>query len=151
MSSSPSSPAVAGQTTEGPAPTPRSSTFRSIRHADRVMRRVLGVTGVDTRSDDGAHHAFRISVVITGVRCVITYVTVPVLLPILSLGGWVASPIGLALCAVAAINGIISLRRFWRTDHPQRWTYTAFIGVVFIILTISTGTELSRLGVSWSP
>lgn len=114
------------------------------------MRQVLRITEVGVRSDRGAHRAFRVSVVISALRCIITYVAVPLLIPILSLSGWVASPVGLALCAVAAVNGVISLRRFWGADHPQRWTYTAFIGVVFIILIISTITELNRMGVaSW--
>ena len=75
---------------------------------------------------------------ISALRCLITYVLVPVLVPILSLGGWVAAPIGLALCAVAAVNGVVSLRRFWRADHAHRWTYTIFIAVVFLILAVIT-------------
>lgn len=126
---------------------PARRTFRSDRPADRMMRRLLGVTGKDLRSGQGAHKAFRISVVISALRCVITYVAIPVLIPILSLVGWVAAPVGIALCVVAAINGVVSVRRFWRADHRHRWTYTAFIGVVFVILTVSTITELGRLGV----
>lgn len=122
--------------------------FRSARTADRLMRRVLGVRKSETSSGEGAHRTFRISVVISAIRCLITYVAIPVLVPLLSLAGWVAAPVGIALCAVAAVNGVISLRRFWRADHPQRWTYTAFIGVVFVILAISTITELGRLGVT---
>lgn len=115
--------------------------------ADRMMRRLLGIRTVDRRSGRGAHRAFRISVLISAFRCTITYVAIPVLIPLLSLAGWVAAPVGIALCVIAAINGVISVRRFWRADHPQRWTYTAFIAVVFVILTISTITELGRLGV----
>ncbi|EYT49346.1 hypothetical protein M3F59_01875 [Brachybacterium muris] len=128
-------------------PAARPGRFRSDGTADRAMRRLLGITGTDLRSGEGAHKAFRVSVVISALRCVITYVAIPVLIPILSLAGWVAAPVGLALCAIAAVNGVVSLRRFWRADHRHRWTYTAFITVVFVILAISTVTELSRLGV----
>lgn len=124
---------------------PRS--YRSEGVADRFMRRLLGVTGVDLRSGAGAHRTFRISVVISAVRCVITYMLVPILVPLLSLSGAVAAPIGLALCVVAAVNGWVSLRRFWRADHRHRWTYTVFITVVFAILTVATITELGRIGV----
>ena len=122
------------------------SGFRSDAAADRGMRRVLGVTGVDLRSGEGAHRTFRISVVISALRCTITYVAVPVLVPLLSLSGRVAAPVGLVLCVVAAVNGVVSLRRFWRADHPQRWTYTVFITIVFAILAVATVTELSRIG-----
>lgn len=130
------------------APAIVPSGFRSDRAADRVMRRILGIAGVDLRSGEGAHRTFRISVVVSALRCLITYVAIPVLVPILSLAGWVAAPVGIVLCAIAAVNGVISLRRFWRADHSHRWTYTAFISVVFVILAISTITELGRLGVT---
>ncbi len=142
-----SCPAVAEPRPDGPAPAPGSSGFRSDRAADRVMRRALRIPDIDLRSGGAAHQAFRISVIISALRCVITYVLIPVLVPILSLAGWVAAPVGIVLCAIAAVNGVISVRRFWRADHPHRWTYTAFIGVVFTILTISVITELSRWGV----
>ena len=131
----------------GTGPAPVRSRYRSDRTADRWMRRGLAVGELDLSSGEGAHHTFRISVVVSAVRCVVTYVAVPVLVPILSLSGRVAAPIGLVLCAVAAVTGVISLRRFWRADHPHRWTYTAFITVVFLILTVATSTELGRLGV----
>lgn len=127
----------------GPAAVSR---FRSDAAADRGMRRALGVSDVDLGSGAGAHRTFRISVVISALRCVITYVAVPVVVPLLSLSGWVAAPVGLALCLVAAVNGVVSLRRFWRADHPQRWTYTVFIAIVFVILTVATVTELNRIG-----
>lgn len=141
-------PVIAVQTPDVAAPGPIRSGFRSDRAADRLMRRILRIASVDLRSGEGAHRTFRISVVISALRCLITYVAIPVLVPILSLAGWVAAPVGIALCAVAAVNGVISVRRFWRSDHPHRWTYTAFIGVVFVILAISTITELGRLGVT---
>ncbi|GAA4283813.1 hypothetical protein GCM10022261_13440 [Brevibacterium daeguense] len=141
-------PAVTAQASHLVDPTLVPHRFRSNRAADRLMRRILGVRSLDLRSGEGAHRTFRISVVISALRCLITYVAIPVLVPILSLAGWVAAPVGIALCAIAAINGVISLRRFWRADHSHRWTYTAFIGAVFTILTVSTITELGRLGVT---
>lgn len=121
--------------------------YRSDGIADRLMRRILGVDGPDRRSTAGAHRAFRVSVVVSAVRCLITYVLIPVLVPILSLSGWVAAPVGLALCALAVVNGVVSVRRFWRADHPKRWMYTAFIAVVFVILAVALISDLSRLGV----
>jgi predicted permease len=137
---------VAAPAADRAGATPAPGGYRSVRPADRWMRRILGVRGVDLRSGARAHQSFRISVVVSAVRCIVTYVAVPVLLPVLSLSGSVAAPIGLALCAVAAVSGMISLRRFWRADHSHRWTYTAFITIVFAILTVATITELNRIG-----
>ncbi|WP_324653241.1 hypothetical protein [Georgenia sp. H159] len=126
------------------APARPAPAFRSERAADRLMRRLLGVTGISRTSGTGAHRAFRISVVTSGVRCLITYLVVPVLVPVLSLAGWVAAPIGIALCVVAVVNGVVAVRRFWMSDHRSRWMYTAFMGVVFAILAVAMSTEIHR-------
>ena len=136
-----------GERSPSLAPLSTSPHYRSDGPADRLMRRILSVDGPDRRSTAGAHRAFRVSVMVSAVRCLITYVAIPILVPILSLSGWVAAPVGLALCALAVVNGVVSVRRFWRADHPQRWMYTAFIGVVFVILAIALVSDLSRLGV----
>lgn len=124
------------------------SSFRSNRAADRFMRGALGISARDRRSTQGAHRAFRVSVVVSAVRCLITYVLVPIMVPILSLSQLVAAPIGIALCLLAVVNGTISLRRFWRSDHPQRWMYTAFVGVIFTILAVALISDLTRWGVT---
>ena len=123
------------------------SGFRSERAADRFMRRLLRVPAVNRSSGAGAHRAFRISVVVSAVRCLITYLAVPVLVPVLSLAGWVAAPIGIALCVLAVVNGVVAVRRFWLADHRSRWMYTAFMGVVFAILAVAMYSELQRWGV----
>ncbi|GAA4894128.1 hypothetical protein GCM10025789_09150 [Tessaracoccus lubricantis] len=120
--------------------------FRSDGAADRFMRRLLGIRGpARTSSSEAAHRAFRVSVVISGVRCLITYLLVPVLVPMLSLAGWVAAPIGIVLCVYAVINGVVSMRRFWGSDHRQRWMYTIFMAVVFVVLGIAMVSDISRL------
>ena len=129
-----------------PAPATTGAGFRTHAAPDRIMRRLLGVTAPDGASSAGAHRAFRLSVLISAVRCLITYLVVPVAVPLLSLAGWVAAPIGIALCTYAVVNGIVSLKRFWRSDHPQRWVYTGFMAVVFVVLGIALGSDLSRLG-----
>lgn len=121
--------------------------FSSYAVGDRAMRRLLGVHETDRAAAVGAHRAFRVSVVISAIRCLITYLAIPILVPLLSLAGWVAAPIGIALCVVAVINGVVSVRRFWVSDHARRWMYTGFMAIVFVILGVAMVTELHRLGV----
>lgn len=124
----------------------RTRPFRSTALPDRTMRRLFGVTAPDVGEGRGAHRAFRTSVAISGIRCLITYLLIPVLVPVLSLGQWVAAPVGIALCAVAVVNGWISVRRFWRADHKHRWMYTIFMGLVYVILAIALVSDFTRLG-----
>src|SRR5690625_6577768 len=66
-------------TAVAPRPAPG---FRSERGADRFMRRLFGVADIDRRSGEGAHRAFRTAVVVSGIRCLITYLSIPVLVPV---------------------------------------------------------------------
>ena len=121
--------------------------FRSDSAADRTMRRLLCVDGLDRGASAGAHRAFRTSVLVSAVRCLITYLAIPILFPLLSLSGWVAAPIGIVLCVIAVVNGVVSVRRFWVSDHARRWMYTGFMGVVFVILAVAMVSEFHRMGV----
>ena len=108
--------------------------FRSYGAPDRLMRSLLGISELNQQSGRGAHRAFRIAVLVSAIRCLMTYLAVPILVPILSLSGWVAAPLGIFLCIVATVNGVVAVRRFWISDHRYRWMYTIFMGIVFVIL-----------------
>lgn len=113
--------------------------------ADRFMRRLLRVRGTDKKVVGDAHRAFRTSVIVSAVRCLITYLAIPILVPLLSFAGVVAAPVGIVLCVVAVVNGIVSMRRFWISDHRARWMYTWFMAVVFVVLGIALYADISRL------
>lgn len=113
--------------------------------ADRFMRALLRVGPTDRRVVGDAHRAFRTSVVVSAIRCLITYLLIPVLVPLLSFAGVVAAPVGIALCVVAVVNGVVSVRRFFVSDHRARWTYTWFMVVVFAVLAVAMYADISRL------
>ena len=113
--------------------------------ADRFMRRLLRVATTDRRVLGDAHRAFRTSLVISAVRCLVTYLVVPVAVPVLSFAGVLAAPIGIALCVFAVVNGVISVRRFWTSDHRMKWLYTWFMAFVFVVLGIALYADIARL------
>lgn len=120
---------------------------RAVSHsaADRFMRRLLRVRTTDRRVLRDAHKAFRVSLVISAVRCLITYLVVPIAVPLLSFAGVFAAPIGIALCVVAVVNGVVSVRRFWTSDHRMKWMYTWFMLFVFAVLAVAFYADISRL------
>ncbi|MGO1510264.1 MAG: hypothetical protein ACTHXO_00465 [Actinomycetaceae bacterium] len=134
-------------TTSGPTPraTPAYPVDARETAADRFMRRLLRVRRTDRNLDAGAHRRLRLSLVVSAVRCLVTYVLIPVLVPLLSVAGVLAAPVGIALCAVAVVSGISALRRFWATDHKGRWMYTGFIAVVFLVLAVGLVADVSHL------
>ncbi|MGO1379434.1 hypothetical protein ACT3TD_05425 [Corynebacterium sp. AOP36-E1-14] len=110
---------------------------RSVSAADRFMLRLLRVKEIDRIDMEalaGAHRAFRWAIVFSAVRCTITYLLVPILVPVISAAGMVATPLSITLCVLAMVNGTVSMRRFWKTDHKGKWVYTWFMAVMFVIL-----------------
>ncbi len=109
--------------------------------ADRIARRVL-------RVEDAAPRALmplKGSLIISAVRCVITYALVPALVPVISGLGLVARPLSLALSVAAAVMAVVSLRRVWLADWSGRWGYTAFIGVVLTVLAVVIAFDVRAL------
>lgn len=121
---------------QGTEPSPRPVDVERSR-ADRFMRRLLRVTATDPNAVFGARSAMRRSIIISGVRCTITYLLVPILVPILGFMGTFAAPVSIALIGYAMVNGVISVRNFWIADHRARWQYTWFMAAVFIALTVA--------------
>ena len=117
---------------------------RDVSAADRFMLRLLRIKQVDPIDIEGvkkAHRAFRWAIVFSAIRCTITYLVIP----IISVAGAVATPVSIGLCVAAGINGVIGVRRFWKTDHVGKWKYTWFMAFVFLILIGTLVFEFTRL------
>jgi hypothetical protein len=99
------------------------------------MRSVLRIPDDGPRgSIMGAQNALSGSIAISGIRCIITYIAIPLMGPILGLGG-VGPTLGLALGALSMVFIVISTRRFFAADHKWRWGY-ASVGMALIVLVI---------------
>lgn len=111
------------------------------------MRRLLLVNDAKSTAklEGAAHRYLRVSMVITGIRCLITYLLIPIAVPIIGLSGAVSAPIGLVLSAVAIVSGVTSLRKFWQSDHKFRWMYTTFIAFVFVVIAITVNADISTI------
>lgn len=120
-------------------PSPRSN-------ADRVMRRILRLP-VDGRrgTPDEARKAFQTSVLVAALRCTLMYVVFPFVLPALGIAAGVGPVIGLVVNTVAMIAIVMSLRRYFGSDHPQRWTYAAIGGAVMVLLVVLAVVDVNEL------
>lgn len=84
----------------------------------------------------GANDAFAKSMWISATRCLLTYVALPLMAPIVDLTGDLGPAIGIVLSLVSMVAIFFSARRFFAGDHPWRWRYSAIGGGVFILLVI---------------
>lgn len=114
--------------------------------ADRFMRSLLRIEGgAQPGAVFGAQKAMRSSILVSAVRCTITYLLVPLLTPVVGVLDLVAAPVSLVLCAVAVVMSTRSMRRFWLADHPKRWHYTALVLVVWAFLAVALVRDVAQL------
>ena len=103
--------------------------------ADLWMRRLLRLPlDAPPGTAAGARKAFQTSIMVAAVRCVLMYVVFPFVLPALGIARGVGPAIGLVVNTVAMVCIVMSMRRFFRADHPKRWWYAAIGGTVFALL-----------------
>lgn len=126
---------------------PARETDVSNAPADRFMRRLLRIPAVQksAATERDAHRGFRTSLIVSGLRCLVSYLLVPILVPIIGFAGVLAAPLSIAMCVVAGVNGVYSVRRFWLSNHRARWMYTWFIAFIFVVLAIALVSDISRL------
>ncbi len=113
--------------------------------ADVRMRRLLRVPTDGSGSVVEAQSLFGTSIAISAVRCLITYVAVPLLAPVLDLTGGVGPVLGLAVGTVSMVAIVFAVRRFFLADHPWRWRYTILATGVLILLTVGAVDDIVTL------
>ena len=100
---------------------------------DAFMRRLLRLpSGTDPSAT--AEKAFGTSILISTVRCLLTYVVLPLLKPVVDLSGGVGPVLGLFLGTVSAVAIVASMRRFWAANHRWRWGYSLVGGGLLLLL-----------------
>lgn len=109
------------------------------------MRRLLRIPTAPGATSRSAERVFGKSVAISAVRCLLTYILLPVLAPVIDLTTGAGPVLGLVIGAVSAIAIIASMRRFWAADHRLRWGYTAIGGTILVLLVVQAVDDLATL------
>jgi hypothetical protein len=111
--------------------------------ADRVMRRLLRLPAdAPKQSIFGTESVFGKSIAVSAVRCLITYVFLPLLAPIVNLTGALGPLLGLLLGAVSMTAIVISMRRFFAADHKYRWAYAGVGTAIMVALVFAAVFDL---------
>ena len=114
--------------------------------ADVMMRRLLQIrerpAGVTTAS---AYSAFQKSMMISALRCTLTYVILPFVLPAVGFAKGVGPVIGITIGVAAMVCDVFAIRRFFAVDHRWRWHFTAIVLCVMSLLTILLVRDIVNL------
>jgi len=125
---------------------PPSHVTRPDGAADRFMRRLLRLPedGPAATAAD-ARRALRTSILVTTVRCLLMYIVLPFVLPAIGVATDAAPAIVLPINVLAMVMIVMSVRRFWRAEHPKRWWYTALGTTVLGFLVYLVVTDIMQL------
>lgn len=111
--------------------------------ADRLMRRLLRVEHAQRKCAlIEARSAFTGSIILTGIRCALTYLVIPIAGPTVGIVGSGGHLLGAIVSVAALLTSTTSMRKFWIANHKYRWHYTAFAAVIITYMIVSLGSEL---------
>jgi hypothetical protein len=117
------------------AVSPDTSTVLRSR-AEIAMRRLLFVpAGPPTVGEDAVHRMFSFSIVLSALRCLLSYVVFPIATPALGIATGVGPAVGIPIAVLALVFDIIGIRRFWINDHRWRWAMTAIYAAVMVLVS----------------
>lgn len=116
---------------------------RSVRA--RYRERVAATSTNDAPGVDAAQRGFSRSILISAVRCTLTYVVLPFFAPLIGLAPGVGPLIGLVVGLIALAANGFSIRRFWRADHPWKKPITVLHVGVIILLVVLLVLDLQQL------
>ncbi len=111
-----------------------------LSRADLVMRRILLVPDTPPARRRDVHRLFSTGILLSALRCLLTYVLLPIVAPLLGVATGLAPAIGLPLAVVALGFDVIGMRRFFLANHKSRWAmagiYLAVMALVVALMAI---------------
>lgn len=111
----------------------------------RTERLVTAEPATATTTADPSANVFSTSILVSGVRCLLTYIVFPWALPLFGLAGGVGPALGITIGTVAIGFNIASIRRFWMDDHRWKIPITVINVSVIILLSILIGLDIAEL------
>jgi hypothetical protein len=113
---------------------------------DAVVRRVLCIPeGGATVSTAQAQRAFSFAMALSGLRCLLSYVVLPFVLPLAGVATGAAPAIGVPIALLALVFDVRGIRRFWLADNSHRWAMTALYLAVMVLVTVLLVGDLVSL------
>jgi hypothetical protein len=130
----------------GVCPFPHAGRAVERSRADLIVRRMLLIrerpAGLLANS---AYAAFQRSMLISAIRCTLTYVVFPFVMPAVGFATGVGPVLGIVIGVVAMTCDVFTIRRFFAVDHRWRWHYSAIALVVIGLLSVLLVQDIVHL------
>jgi hypothetical protein len=113
---------------------------------DLRMRRLLRLPlDAPKASVASARRVFEVSIYISAARCLLTYIVLPFVFPIIGINTSATPAVGIPVSLIAIAADLMSIRRFWRADHKYRWHYTVLAGSIITAMVVLIITDTVHL------
>jgi hypothetical protein len=132
-----SCPVQPGARTAGPVQRSRADLF--VRRLLRIKDRPVDLT------DGATYRAFRRSMTISAIRCTLTYVVFPIILPGISFLKGVGPLVGIFIGSFALVCDTFTIRRFFAVDHRYRWYFSTVAFGIMCLLSILLVQDISHV------
>jgi len=127
----------------GPVASPGDA---SRSRADRLVRKVLRIRErPPSLTPASAYGSFQRSMLISAVRCTLTYVIFPFVAPAVGFATGVGPVVGLLIGSFAIVCDVFTIRRFFAVDHRWRWPVSAIAFSVICLLAVLLVQDVSHL------
>jgi hypothetical protein len=114
--------------------------------ADDGMRRLLRIPEDQAPIDESeTHRIFTVSILLSGTRCLLSYILLPIVLPAVGLARGVGPAIGIPIGVLALVFDYLGMRRFWLADHHRRWAFSALYAVVGTMVAALLVVDIAHL------
>lgn len=123
-----------------------STPTRPRARLDAIACRILGISDSAQRVTSAqAQRAFSLAMVISGLRCLLSYIVLPVLLPVFGAATGVKPWIGAPVAALAIVFDVRGIRRVWLANSRHRWAMTGLYVAVMALVTFLMVHDLISL------
>jgi hypothetical protein len=110
-----------------------------VRSLLRIRERPAGATAAS------AYSAFQRSMLISAIRCTLTYVVFPFVVPAVGFATGVGPILGIVIGLVAMTCDVFTIRRFFAVDHKWRWHFSAVAMSVIGLLSVLLVQDIVHL------
>ena len=100
---------------------------------------------IPAHDQNEAARLFSLSIVISGTRCLLTYIAFPWVLPVLGIAGGVGPVVGVIVGVVAIAFNLLSIRRWRASGHAWRVPLMTLNTIVITFLLVLVAIDVSAL------
>lgn len=95
--------------------------------------------------EEASARSLRFSILISAIRCTLTYVLLPFVAPFVGLAPGVGPAVGIPIALVALWANVASIRRHWFSDHRWKWPVSVLNVGIIVLLVILLILDVGQL------